>query len=234
MSWVLASLSLSACTASSSAGREFETPASPDRLWSLIGRISLLGSFHSELQRTWKNFNEFTIPFVLSASRRRMVKIFNRIPIAWMPLKEKSTSVLWGHQISSRSFYWWANDGDWTRAWWIHNPLPWSTWLHPPLPPRTGFSLYLRSDPFRTLPMTAIKELLFPIVAHSLLCFLLGSLQSFQKWGWAVHFIDLSPLYLRAAEERIGLDQRFSRLRASSKRRKKAEQTEEQARSKKT
>jgi hypothetical protein len=64
----------------------------------------------------------------------------------------------------------------------------------------------------------------FPIVANSLLCFLLGSLQSF-----AVHFIDLSPLYLRAAEERIGLDQRFSRQRASSKRRKKAEQTEEQA-----
>lgn len=69
-------LSLSACTASSSAGREFETPASPDRLWSLIGGFSL--RFISLWTQKCDGFpkrnsiNEWSaMPFVLSASRRR-------------------------------------------------------------------------------------------------------------------------------------------------------------------
>ena len=153
----------------------------------------------------------------LSASRRResMVQIFaigyQLLGCVWKPRDEFTLAekILWRWERfvlclrNKWSIYLWANDGDWTRAWWIHNPLPWSTWLHPPLPPRTAFSLYLRSDPFWTLPMTAIKDKLFTRVANFLLCFLeLGEAKlqqasrSFKQRGWAVHFIDLSPLYL--------------------------------------
>ena len=73
---------------------------------------------------------------------------FNRIPIAWMRLKAsrllEKRKMLFRFVLclrNKRSICWWANDGDWTRAWWIHNPLPWSTWLHPPLPPHRFQSL---------------------------------------------------------------------------------------------
>ena len=73
---------------------------------------------------------------------------FNRIPIAWMRLK---ASRWLAERILSRfvlclrnkwSIYFWANDGDWTRAWWIHNPLPWSTWLRPPRKNKPIVSIY--------------------------------------------------------------------------------------------
>lgn len=115
---------------------------------------------------------------MLSASRRResMLSIFNRIPIAWMRLKasrwlaEKMFSRFVLCLRNKWSIYWWANDGDWTRAWWIHNPLPWSTWLHPPLPPHRFKSLStIRSFlPYYRYQREAFS---YTIVASLLLCF---------------------------------------------------------------
>ena len=75
--------------------------------------------------------------------------------------------------------------------------------------PRTGFSLYLRSDPFRT-PMTAIKEKLFPILyTKSLffrfileLGFSLGfnnryRLPGLQRLGCSLHWFDFTLLNIQ-------------------------------------
>ena len=127
------------------------------------------------------------------------------------------------------SIYWWANDGDWTRAWWIHNPLPWSTWLHPPLPPHRFKSLStIRSFWTPLWPLSKISFFLYyRKKVYWLLCFGIRgnkastyeyAWQSFKQRGWAVHFIDLTSLYLRL---KIGAGRAvkgsFSRQRASSK-----------------
>ena len=76
--------------------------------------------------------------------------------------------------------------------------------------PRTGCCLYLRSDPFWT-PLWPLSKrsffLYYNYSSKSIYCFLeLGeaklqqveaSRQSFKQRGWAVHFIDLTSLYLR-------------------------------------
>ena len=135
---------------------------------------------------------------------------FNRIPIAWMRLK---ASRWLAETISSRfvlclrnkwSIYWWANDGDWTRAWWIHNPLPWSTWLHPPLPSHRFKSLsMIRSFlPYYRYQREAFS---YTIVASLLLCFgirgnkastsrsFLAKLQT-KRLGCSLHWFDFTLL----------------------------------------
>lgn len=134
---------------------------------------------------------------------------FNRIPIAWMRLKasrwlaEKMFSRFVLCLRNKWSIYWWANDGDWTRAWWIHNPLPWSTWLHPPLPPHRFQSLStIRSFlPYSRYQREAFS---YTIVASLLLCFgIRGNKASTSRSFLAklqtkrLGFIDLTSLYLR-------------------------------------
>lgn len=102
------------------------------------------------------------------------------------------------------SIYWWANDGDWTRAWWIHNPLPWSTWLHPPLPPHRFKSLSTIRSLTPLWPLSK-KSFFLYYSCKSIVVFweaklqkaLRASWQSFKQRGWAVHFIDLTSLDLR-------------------------------------
>ena len=94
--------------------------------------------------------------------------------------------------------------------------------------PRTGFSLYLRSDPFS--PITAIKEKLFPILEYKeslLLCFgirgkkastsrsFLAKLQT-KRLGCSLHWFDFTLLKIKE-RGRAGSEGSFSRQRASSK-----------------
>ena len=128
----------------------------------------------------------------------------------WKPRDDLlAEKMLWRFGLCLRnkwSIYWWANDGDWTRAWWIHNPLPWSTWLHPPLPPNGFKSLStIRSfqNPYDRYQREAFS---YTIYVQSIVSFHFGirlkprlqqsipiAWQSFK--GWAVHFIDLTSLY---------------------------------------
>ena len=64
--------------------------------------------------------------------------------------------------------------------------------------PRTGFSLYLRSDPFWT-PLWPLSKRSFFLYysCKSIVLFPNEVKQSFKQRGWAVHFIDLTSLYLR-------------------------------------
>ena len=71
-----------------------------------------------------------------------------------------------------------------------------------PTPAQVCFSLYLRSDSFWT-PYDRYQREAFSytitIVVASLFLFFWNSglKQSFKQRGWAVHFIDLTSLYLR-------------------------------------
>ena len=117
------------------------------------------------------------------------------------------------------SIYWWANDGDWTRAWWIHNPLPWSTWLHPPLPPHRFQSLStIRS--FLNPPMTAIKEKLFysckSIVGKKSFKTSRSFLEKLQRLGCSLHWFDFTLLKIQDGG-RADSEGSFSRQQASSK-----------------
>lgn len=122
------------------------------------------------------------------------------------------------------SIYWWANDGDWTRAWWIHNPLPWSTWLHPPLPPHWFKSLStIRS--FLSYSRYQREAFSYTIVASLLLCFgIRGNkastsrsfLAKLQRLGCSLHWFDFTLLKIKE-RGRAGSEGSFSRQRASSK-----------------
>ena len=107
------------------------------------------------------------------------------------------------------SIYWWANDGDWTRAWWIHNPLPWSTWLHPPLPPHRFKSLStIRSFPNPPPDRYQREAFSYTIVASLLLCFgirgskastsrsFLKKLQT-KRLGCSLHWFDFTLLKIK-------------------------------------
>lgn len=123
-----------------------------------------------------------------------------------------------------QSIYWWANDGDWTRAWWIHNPLPWSTWLHPPLPPHWFKSLStIRS--FLSYSRYQREAFSYTIVASLLLCFgIRGNkastsrsfLAKLQRLGCSLHWFDFTLLKIKE-RGRAGSEGSFSRQRASSK-----------------
>nr|YP_004222366.1 hypothetical protein LKY74_mgp032 [Beta vulgaris subsp. maritima]YP_004842171.1 hypothetical protein LKY79_mgp034 [Beta macrocarpa]CBJ20699.1 hypothetical protein [Beta vulgaris subsp. maritima]CBL54141.1 hypothetical protein [Beta vulgaris subsp. maritima]CBX24976.1 hypothetical protein [Beta macrocarpa]CBX33217.1 hypothetical protein [Beta vulgaris subsp. maritima]CBX33312.1 hypothetical protein [Beta vulgaris subsp. maritima] len=72
--------------------------------------------------------------------------------------------------------------------------------------PRTGLSLYLRSDPFRTNPYDRYQREAFSYTISLLLCFGIRLKPCLQQsipiaWqsfkGWAVHFIHFTSLYLR-------------------------------------
>ena len=125
------------------------------------------------------------------------------------------------------SIYWWANDGDWTRAWWIHNPLPWSTWLHPPLPPHRFKSLStIRSflnPPYDRYQREAFS---YTIVASLLLCFgirgrkastsrsFLEKLQT-KRLGCSLHWFDFTLLKIKD-RGRAGSEGSFSRQPATA------------------
>ena len=118
------------------------------------------------------------------------------------------------------SIYWWANDGDWTRAWWIHNPLPWSTWLHPPLPPHRFKSLST-IRPFPPYDRYQREAFSYTIVASLLLCFgirgskastsrsFLAKLQT-KRLGCSLHWFYLTLLKIKD-RGRAGSEGSFSR-----------------------
>lgn len=143
---------------------------------------------------------------------------FNRIPIAWMRLKAKRWLACRKNGrvgLCLRNFwsiYWWANDGDWTRAWWIHNPLPWSTWLHPPLPPNGFQSLstirsfhnpydrYQREAFSYTIYVKSILSFHFwirfqPWLQQSIIIIL--SMPGLQRLGCSLHWFDFTLLLIQ-------------------------------------
>ena len=96
-----------------------------------------------------------------------------------------------------------------------------------PTPAQVSVSIYdqiLSELPYDRYQREAFS---YTIVASLLLCFGIRgskastsrSWQSFKQRGWAVHFIDLTSLYLRLKKERgrAGSKGSFSRQRASSK-----------------